>query len=66
MRKYCLISLLIILVIVVFLLFKKIINVEIIKISTDYQAVGAGLKLRMKNNQKGFNFNFSRDDSKFI
>ena len=28
--------------------------------------IGAGLKLRMKNNQKGFNFNFLRDDSKFI
>ena len=27
---------------------------------------GAGLKLRMKNNQKGFNFNFLRYDSKFI
>ena len=27
---------------------------------------GAGLKLRVKNNQKGFNFNFLRDDSKFI
>ena len=27
---------------------------------------GVGLKHRMKNNQKGFNFNFLRDDSKFI
>ena len=27
---------------------------------------GVGLKLRMKNNQKGFNFNFLRDDSKSI
>ena len=27
---------------------------------------GAGLKLRMKNNQEGFNFNFLRDDSKYI
>ena len=26
----------------------------------------AGLKLPMKNNQKGFNFHFLRGDSKFI
>ena len=26
----------------------------------------AGLELQMKNNQKGLNFNFLRDDSKFI
>ena len=32
---------------------------------TPHAAAGAGLKLRMKNNQKGFNFNFLRDDTKF-
>ena len=44
-------------------------NVELILVEYGQLTLahsGAGLKFRMKNNQKGFNFNFLRDDSKLL